>query len=73
MYECCSTSVRTDSGLTNKITIEVGFHQGPALSPLLFILIMDVIAEDINEGSPWKMLFADNLVLCNRDEEILER
>jgi len=47
MYEDCSTSVRTDSGLTSKIQIEVGLHQGSALSPLLFIIIMDVLAEDM--------------------------
>jgi len=52
MYEDCSTSVRTDSGLTSKIQIEVGLHQGSALSPLLFIIIMDVLAKDINEDSP---------------------
>jgi len=63
MYEDCSTSVRTDSGLTSKFQIEVGLHQRSALSPLLFVIIMDILAEDINEDSPWAMLFADDLVL----------
>jgi len=59
--------------LTSKIQIEVGLHQGSALSPLLFIIIMDVLAEDINEDSPWAMLFANDLVLCDSNRERLER
>ena len=67
MYEDCSTIVRTDSELTDKIHIEIGLHQGRALSPLLLIIIMDVITEDINEDSPWAMLFADDLAFCDTD------
>ena len=38
-----STTVRE----TGKIEIKIGLHQVSALSPLLFIIIMDVITEDI--------------------------
>ena len=34
---------------------------------------MDVITEDIDEDSPWAMLFADDLALCDSDRERLER
>ena len=34
------------------IEIEVGLHQGSALSPLLFVIIIDVITEEIDEGMP---------------------
>ena len=47
MYKGCTTSVVTNVGETEEIDIEVGLHQGSALSPLLFIIIMDVITEDI--------------------------
>ena len=73
MYENCSTKVRTTSGNTEAIEIQVGLHQGSALSPLLFIIIMDVITEDIGEDTPWAMLFADDLVLCDSSREHLER
>lgn len=72
MYENCSTQVRTNSGSTEEIDIKVGLHQGSALSPLLFIIIMDVITEDIDEDTPWAMLFADDLVLCDSSREHLE-
>ena len=35
--------------------------------------MMDVITDTINEDSPWAMLFADDLVLCDDDRERLER
>jgi len=73
MYEDCSTNVWTEYGLTSKTQIKVGLHQGSALSTLLFIIIMNVLAEDINEDKPWAMLFADDLVLCDSNRERLER
>ena len=39
------------------------------LSPLLFVIIIDVITEEIEEGTPWAMLFADDLVLCDPDRD----
>jgi len=44
-----------------EIRLEVGLHQGSALSPFLFIIIMDVISDDNVEDTPWSMLFADDL------------
>jgi exonuclease III len=72
MYEGCSTTVRTTAGNTEEIDIKVGLHQGSALSPLLFIIVMDVITEQIKEDTPWAMLFADDLVLCDGRREDLE-
>ena len=60
------------AGRTKEIEIEVGLHQGSALSPLLFVIIIDVITEEIDEGTPWAMLFADDLVLCDPDTEMME-
>ena len=37
-------------GKEQRIDIEVGLHQGSALSPLLFVIIIDVITEEIEEG-----------------------
>ena len=72
MYKDSTTQVVTNVGETEEIRIEVGLHQGSALSPLLFIIIMDVISEDTGEESPWSMLFADDLVLCDENREDLE-
>ena len=43
------TLVNTTVGETGEIEIKIGLHQGSALSLLLFIIIVDVITEDIEE------------------------
>ena len=48
--------------------MKVGLHQGSAISPLLFIIIMDVLSSEIDTEPPWAMLFADDLVLCSSRE-----
>jgi len=68
MYKNCTTSVTTSEGATEEIDIEVGLHQGSALSPFLFIVILDVISEKIDEKTPWAMLFTDDLVICDRED-----
>ena len=72
MYKCSTTRVSTSAGETESIQVEVGLHQGSALSPLLFIIIMDVISDDTVEDTPWSMQFADDLVLCDEKREVLE-
>ena len=64
----------TRCGRTEYFEVKVGLHQGTALSPLLFILIMDVLAKEARSKPPWAMLFADDLVLVGETvEEELER
>ena len=46
MYRSSKTQVVTQKGETEYFPIEVGLHQGSALSRLLFI-IMDVLTENI--------------------------
>ena len=60
----------TSAGDTIEIEIEVGLHLGSALRPLLSMIIIGVITEDIEEGSPWAMLFADDLELCDPDRDL---
>ena len=43
--------------------MKVGVHQGSSLSSLLFIMIMDVLTEDVRVGSLIELLYADDLVL----------
>ena len=47
MYRSSKTQVVTQKGETEYFQIEVGLHQGSALSPLLFIITMDVLTEHI--------------------------
>ena len=72
MYRSCKTKVVTQKGETEYFAIEVGLHQGSALSHLLFIKIMDVLTENIEKDPPWAMMFADDLVLCAMTREEVE-
>ena len=74
MYRGTKTRVKTICGRTEYFEVKVGLHQGSALSQLLFIIIMDVLAEEARPKPPWAMLFADDLMLVSETvEEELER
>jgi hypothetical protein len=65
MYDNVVTSVRTSDEDTNDFTINIGLHQGSALSPYLFALVMDELTRDIQGDIPWCMLFTDDVVLVD--------
>ena len=64
MYDGCTTSVRTLPGSTESFEVKVGLGQGSALSPWLFITVMDVISDEVGRVQPHAMLFVDDLVIC---------
>ena len=72
MYNDCETLVSTRAGDTEYFQVGVGLHQGSALSPLLFILIMGVLQTQIGKEPPWVMLFADDLVICEHSRAEVE-
>ena len=51
-YEDARTQVKTSIGLTGKITVRVGLHQGSSLSPYLFDMVLDVMGRGIKEQTP---------------------
>ena len=65
MYNNVVTSVRTSDGDTDDFPIMIGLHQGSALSPYLFALVMDEVTRDIQGDIPWCMLFVDDVVLVD--------
>ena len=67
------TLVRSSVGDTEKFMVKVELHQGSALSPYLFDLVMDVIVKDVKEAPPWSMMFADDTALCGYTREEVER
>jgi len=61
MYEGARTKVRSSAGCTNRFDIKVGIHQVSCLSPLLFIILMDVVSEAARREVPWGLLYVYDL------------
>ncbi|KAK3510278.1 hypothetical protein QTP70_032702, partial [Hemibagrus guttatus] len=72
MYERSRTVVRCAVGQTEEFKVEVGLHQGSALSPFLFVMVMDQLSEEVKQESPWTMMFADDIVICSESREQVE-
>ncbi|KAK3559241.1 hypothetical protein QTP86_008352 [Hemibagrus guttatus] len=69
MYERSRTVVRCAVGQTEEFKVEVGLHQGSALSLFLFAIVMYQLSEDVRQDSPWTMMFADDIVICSESRE----
>ena len=65
----------TDNGGRETETFEVSveLHQGSALSPFLFVMVMDVLSEEIRNKELWELLYADDLVITADSEKDLPR
>ena len=72
MYDRCTTVVRCAAGLTEDFKVEVGLHQGSALSPFLFAIVMDQLTEEVREESSWTVMFADDIVICSEQGKVEE-
>ena len=49
--------------LSDEFEVNVGVHQVSVLSPLLFAIVIDVVTNEIKDGTLQEILFADDLVL----------
>ncbi|KAK3520442.1 hypothetical protein QTP70_024188 [Hemibagrus guttatus] len=61
-----------ETSRTEEFKVEVGLHQGSALSPFLFAMVMDQLSEEDRQESPWTMMFADDIVICSESREQVE-
>ena len=52
----------------------MGMHQGPGLSPLLFVIVMEAISREFRVALPWELLYADDLaVIAETEQELIKR
>ena len=73
MYKDSKTLVRCAAGDTDEFEVTVGLHQGSALSPFLFAVVMDCMTREVQREAPWDMLFADDVVVCSETKEEVEQ
>uniref|UniRef100_A0AAR2JL50 ribonuclease H n=1 Tax=Pygocentrus nattereri TaxID=42514 RepID=A0AAR2JL50_PYGNA len=72
MYEDSKAVVRCAVGVTNGFKVKVGLHQGSALSPFLFAMVMDRLTDEVRQEAPWTMMFADDIIICGESREQVE-
>lgn len=63
LYQGTKSKVKALAGESDEFEIGVGVHQGSALSPLLFITVMQEATKEARGEGPWELLYADDLVL----------
>ena len=69
LYEGSCSRVRVAGVESDEFNITVGVHQGSALSPMLFILVMDEATMECRRGDPWELLYAEDVVLTAESRE----
>ena len=73
-YPDCKTVVRAIERQSRVLETGVGLHQGSALSPLLFAVIMDILSEHLRAENLWELLFADDpAITADSKEQLQER
>ncbi|KAK4322649.1 hypothetical protein Pmani_006626 [Petrolisthes manimaculis] len=53
--------------------VQIGLHQGSALSSFLFNVVFDVLTEAVRENPPWCVLYADDVILLAKNKRALQR
>ena len=72
MSDDSTTAVRSAVGVAERFEVKVGLHQGSALSPCLFAMVMDRMTDVIREEARWNMMFAADIVICSESKEQVE-
>ena len=74
IYTSAKTVVRTVYGSSKGFEVKVGMHQGSALSPLLFVIVMEAVSREFRVALPWELLNAGDLaVIAEIEEELIKR
>ncbi|EYC33056.1 hypothetical protein Y032_0002g578 [Ancylostoma ceylanicum] len=73
LYTRPRCQVQAPAGTSAEFPITVGVHRGSALSPLLFILVMDAVTRDLQKPALWTLLYANDVVIAAEDKYELER
>jgi len=71
MYTGPKTVVRTVYGNSNNFEVKIGMREGSALSPLLFVIVMEALSREFRVALPWKLLYTDDLVVIAETEDDL--
>ena len=62
-YDNAHLKVKIKNSYSNPMEVLLGVNKGSMLSPLLFIIVMEVLSREFRTGCPWELLHADDLVI----------
>jgi Reverse transcriptase (RNA-dependent DNA polymerase) len=68
MYTNVVTNVRICDDESNVFSIKIELHEGSALSPYIFTLVIDEVMKNIQEGMPRCIQFVDDVVLIDKNK-----
>ena len=72
MYKRSQTKVKCAQDVSRSFEVTIGLHQGSALSPFLFVVVLDYICEDICDDVPWHQLYVDDLQTAGTSKTLTE-
>ena len=73
MYERTKGRVVVGSGLSEEFPVNIGLRQGSALSPLLFIMVMEIISRKISMKYIFRMMmYVDDLAIIAESKQDLQ-
>ena len=65
---------RCSSSISNGFEVKIGMHQGSALSPLLFMIVMKALSREFRFALTWGLFYADDLVvIAETEDDLIER
>jgi len=74
VYTGAKAVVRTVCGNSSGFEVKVGMHQGSALSPVLFVIVVEAISREFRVALPWELLYVDDLaVTAEAKEDLIKR
>jgi len=68
-YTGTKTVVRTVYGNSNSYEVKVGMQYGSALSPLLFVIVMEALSREFRVALPWD----DLVVIAETEDDLIKR
>ena len=71
MYKDVRSRVRVGDGYSEEFGVGMGVHQGSVLNPLIFIIVLEALSREFCTGCPWKLLYADDLMISAESMEEL--
>jgi len=73
MYAGAKTVVRTVYSNSNCFEVKVGIHQGWALSPLLFVIVMGTFSREFRFALPLELYADDLAVIAETEDDLIQR